>query len=69
MHNAILKYGKEAFTKEVIEYNVPVEDLDNRETYWIKYYKSYIRDYGYNILIEAGRGRRGLTKLSNEQID
>ena len=69
MHNAIIKYGKSSFKKEIIEQNVPVDDLDIRETYWIKYYKSYIREYGYNILIEAGHGRKGLTKLSKEQVD
>lgn len=68
MHNAILKYGKENFSKEIIEYDVPVNELNNKETFWIKHYKSYIRDFGYNILIEGGHGRRGLSKLSNEQI-
>lgn len=67
MHNAIKKYGRDSFTQEVIE-EVPVEDLNSRETFWVKYYKSYQKEFGYNILIEGGHGRRGLTKLSEERI-
>ena len=43
---AIIKYGKENFSFEIIE-----EDIDNyneREIYWIQYYNSFNRDFGYN---------------------
>lgn len=39
------KYGEKSFVFEVIEYT---EDYNDREQYWIKYYKSDIN--GYNIL-------------------
>lgn len=44
-HRAIRKYGKDAFRVEVIE-EIPNEDLNEREIYWIDYYNSY--NNGYN---------------------
>ena len=40
IHKAILKYGKENFTLEVIE-EIDSTKLNDREKYWIKYYNSY----------------------------
>lgn len=68
LHNAIIKYGKDNFNIEPIESEVPVALLDERETYWIKFYKSYKKEFGYNILLEGGHGRRGLSKCSEEEI-
>lgn len=67
LHNAILKYGKENFKIEVIEYCEEIE-LDDREVYWISYYHSTDRNIGYNILKGGNNGRRGLYKLSNQEI-
>lgn len=41
------KYGKENFKFYVLEI-CPKSQLDNRERWNIKYYKSYERKYGYN---------------------
>ena len=41
------KYGKENFSKEIIEY-CSRENVNDREIYWIKYYNS-ITPNGYNI--------------------
>lgn len=68
LHNAITKYGKENFKVELIE-EVPIEKLDEREIYWISYYKSTNRKFGYNILLGGNLGRRGFSKLSKEDID
>lgn len=46
--SAIKKYKFENFTWEVIEF---VEDFNNliaREQYWLDFYKSYLREKGYN---------------------
>lgn len=67
LHNAILKYGKENFKIEVIEY-CEENELDDREVYWISYYHSTDRNIGYNILKGGNNGRRGLYKLSNQEI-
>ena len=68
LHNAITKYGKENFIVELVE-EVLVEKLDEREIYWISYYKSTDKKFGYNILLGGNLGRRGFSKLSKEDID
>ena len=46
IHRAIEKYGKDNFTFEIIE-ECSIEELDNREIYWISYYDTF--NYGYNL--------------------
>jgi group I intron endonuclease len=48
---ALIKYGKENFTFEVIE-ECEVENLNDREIYWISYYDSYYK--GYNSTFGGG---------------
>ena len=48
LHKAIKKYGKENFSYEVLE--GPIENYNEREQYWIKYYHSLQNEKGYNIL-------------------
>lgn len=45
---AVNKYGLGNFNFEVIE-RIEVEELTNRENYWMEFYKSYNREKGYNI--------------------
>lgn len=47
---AIKKYGIENFTFDVIEWT---EDYNEREEYWIEYYRSRI-PYGYNVCTGGG---------------
>ena len=59
---AIDKYGWDNFSHEIIENNVPIDKLDEREQYWIKFYHTYVGDpecKGYNMTIggNVGRGR------------
>ena len=52
-YNAIKKYGDESFIVETIE-EVPNEQLNEREKYWIQYYRSYVHDKqcnGYNATL------------------
>jgi len=42
------KYGAEGFYFEVIE-NCKINMLNNREIYWMNYYKSFDKSKGYNI--------------------
>jgi hypothetical protein len=46
---AIRKYGKEHFKIEIIEDNILKKNLDEREIYWIAYYKSNNSEFGYNL--------------------
>lgn len=59
---AIAKYGKDAFTFEVLE-ECSQNQLNEREQYWIKYYNSY-GENGYNLTM----GGDGMIKYSVEAI-
>ena len=55
LQNAYNTYGTGNFTIEIIE-ECTAEELDDREIYWIDFYHSYDREYGYNKT-RGGRGR------------
>lgn len=48
--NAIKKYGKENFKKEILEYCNNFEHLKEREVFWIKYYNAVKNPVFYNML-------------------
>ena len=54
MKNAIQQYGIESFSIDVLERDVPLEKLDEREQFWMDFYQSYNPQFGYNICCEAG---------------
>lgn len=64
LYNAISKYGRENFYVETLESNVPLEELNEREIYYIALYNSY--DQGYNST-KGGDGRI-INKIENEDI-
>lgn len=47
-HNAIRKHSFDNFEFTILE-QCSKENLDVRETYWIQYYQSHKREFGYNI--------------------
>lgn len=48
-HRAIKKYGINNFILEIIEDDIPLDQLDEKERYWIKYFDSYFTSgKGYN---------------------
>lgn len=49
-YNAILKYGWLNVHHEILRDNLTVEEANNLEKYYIKYYRSNDKRYGYNIL-------------------
>lgn len=49
LYNAINKYGKENFKKEIIEFCNTRKELNEREIFWIKKLDSRDRNIGYNI--------------------
>ena len=50
LYNSIRKYGIENFEFVIIEVVTDYMKLDDREQYWMDYYKSYDRNYGYNLI-------------------
>ena len=58
---AIEKYGIENFEYTILEENIPENQLDEREQYWISYYHTFIGDplcKGYNMT-PGGSTNRG----------
>lgn len=64
-HNALNKYGFENFDLDIIERCASQKELDEREIYWIAYYKSTDKKYGYNTDTGGRNGSLG-RKLSEE---
>ena len=65
IHKAIRKYGADAFTSTILEENIPKEDVNERERYWIKFYNTYKK--GYNMT-EGGEGRAFISESQKEAI-
>ena len=55
-YRAIISYGREHFFIEAIELNVPDDQLNEREIYWIAKYDSYKNGYNCTIGGDAGNG-------------
>ena len=53
LYNAINKYGIVNFEFNVIEHVYDSNKLDEREQYWLDYYNSYNKGFGYNLLLKA----------------
>lgn len=51
---AMNKYGKENFVFEVIETVNSMEDLNNKECFWIGFYDSRNKEKGYNLAYGGG---------------
>lgn len=55
LKNAIQKYGKDNFEREILEHCDTFEQLCDREKYWIDYYDAVNNDKFYN-LVQGGIG-------------
>lgn len=64
--NAVKKYGKENFKKEILEECKTKEKLNKQEIYWISFYNSTNKIIGYN-LTKGGEGGDTLSGL--EKVD
>lgn len=54
---AFLKYGIENFEVDILEKDLPLDKLDEREQYWMDFYQSYNTEIGYNVCRYAGTTR------------
>lgn len=58
IHRAIAKYGKDNFVFSALQELVTEQECDLAEKYWIDYFQSKDKNYGYN-LTEGGEGVSG----------
>lgn len=68
-YQAILDYGWDNFTHEILEENLSISEVDEREKYWINYYHTWVDDplcKGYNLK-QGGQGSL-LDKKSRDKI-
>ncbi len=56
LQRAVNKYGLENFKTSIVE-KCPRESMSEREIYWISFYKSNNKNYGYNL---SSGGEKGL---------
>ena len=69
---AIQKYGSKGFFWDIIETHEreSIEELqkilNEREKFWIKNQKTYLREYGYNMT-DGGEGTAGLKRTFSEE--
>ena len=63
LYKAMLKYGVENFSIEVLE-ECNSNNIDDREIYWINYYNTYNGD-GYNC---TGGGEGGIKPIPESEI-
>lgn len=66
LHYAINKYGKKSFKCEILEWCETLSELNEREKYWISFYKAIIDHKFYNILPGGDGGCEKGRKLSEE---
>lgn len=66
-HRALKKYGRENFSLELIEDNIPFNKLDEKEKFYIDFFDSfYTTGKGYN-LTQGGQWGSGTQKLTISQ--
>lgn len=65
LQNAYNKYGTGKFTIEIID-KCTKENLDEREMFWIDYYKSYDPKYGYNKT-KGGTGGNSYVEVADKE--
>lgn len=63
---AIAKYGENNFVIEEIDKADSLEELNNKEKYWIKYYNSTDKNIGYNLTPGGDGGNTYLCKSEQE---
>lgn len=68
LKRAIEKYGRENFSKEIIEECYSKEELDKKEIYWINYYNAVESKDFYNISC-GGDGGNTIAGYSEEKLE
>lgn len=66
LNNAIKKYGKENFSRKIIEECTSRDELNQREIYWIEFYNAVENRNFYNIA-SGGDGGNTIAGYNDEQ--
>ena len=66
LKDAIKSYGRDKFSKIILEHCSSYEDLNIRESYWIQFYNSTNPEIGYNIST-GGDGGDNFTNHPNKE--
>lgn len=66
-YKAILKYGWDNFEHIILEDNLTVQEADKKEKYYIDYFNTLNRQYGYNLK-QGGNNGYVLSKETKEKI-
>lgn len=66
LQNAWNKYGADNFEFNIVEY-CDMDELNNKECYYISLYNTFDRDYGYN-LISGGDANRIVSDETREKL-
>lgn len=64
-HNALNKYGVENFIFEQIDTASTLDELDEKEKYWIEHYNSRNKIFGYNL--DSGGHKGGVKSESTKK--
>lgn len=67
LYNSMRHYGIDNFKFEIIE-ECSLNNLYEREKYWIRYYDSYNRQKGYNLTLGGDGSWGNIIKITDEQI-
>lgn len=66
-HRALKKYGRENFILEVIEDNISLNEIDEKEIYWIKELNAYYKTgKGYNMT-KGGKWSTPTQKITHDE--
>lgn len=68
LNKAIEKYGKENFSKEIIEKCYSKNELNEKEIYWIEYYDAVKSNEFYNVA-SGGDGGNTIAGYSEEKLE
>ena len=66
---ALIKYGKDNFKKEILEYCKNIDELNEREKHWITELNSTNKEIGYNVTFGGQSGwMMGLKHTENTKL-
>lgn len=62
LRDAVKKYGKENFKKEILEYCNSKEELLEREAHWLKHYDVVNNENYYNMTLSSKGWEKGMSR-------